>query len=382
MYNSFEFPARLLGGLQKFTLACFALALTLAATSLSLAQDAAGNDEPNAATVDQLEAQKTWQLKNDAQALDAIEAWVDESPALKKDGLKNATQAFNDFKVEDAGDDSSSSVDRLDRVIAAVGSARPDIAKIADQLSGQRSSVLPPSFSHVLDNQNEHAFVRNHVRLLLGRWLAQNEFYDETLEQLSLVDAEAVLAPESVLFYRALAQHQLLQKDDCKATIETLLEHEVQLPVRFAVVAKMMQADLSPVKEGSLDEISRLMKDIYRRTQFQRSGTLVLKQESDVIDKLDKLIEDLEEQQQQQQAAQQSGQGSQPSGQPMQESQQTTDKGDGKVTPKDLADGGQWGDMDPAERSAAMAEMVKDMPPHYRAAIEKYFRRLAQEGDQ
>ena len=375
MYNSFEFATRIISG-QKLILACLTLALALTANVSLVAQDI------SAADVDQLETKKSWQLRNDVQALDAIEAWVNESPALKTGALKNAIQAFRDFKLGDPAGGSTYSAEPLDRVIAAVASARPDIAKIANQLSGQRKSVLPPNFSHVLDNQDEHAFVRDHVRLLLGRWLAQNEFYDETVEQLSLVDADAVLTPESVLFYRALAEHQLLQKEDCKATVEKLLEHEVDLPVRFAVVAKLMLADLSPVEEGSLDEISRLMKDIYRRTQFQRSGTLVLKQEADVIDKLDKLIEDLEEQRQQQQAdANQSG-GGPPSGKPMQDSQQSETKGDSKVTSKDLADGGQWGDMAPAERSAAMAEMVKDMPPHYRAAIEKYFRRLAQEDNQ
>jgi len=375
VYNSFEFATRIISG-QKLILACLTLALALTANVSLVAQDISTAD------VDQLETKKSWQLRNDVQALDAIEAWVNESPALKTGALKNAIQAFRDFKLGDPAGGSTYSAEPLDRVIAAVASARPDIAKIANQLSGQRKSVLPPNFSHVLDNQDEHAFVRDHVRLLLGRWLAQNEFYDETVEQLSLVDADAVLTPESVLFYRALAEHQLLQKEDCKATVEKLLEHEVDLPVRFAVVAKLMLADLSPVEEGSLDEISRLMKDIYRRTQFQRSGTLVLKQEADVIDKLDKLIEDLEEQRQQQQAdANQSG-GGPPSGKPMQDSQQSETKGDGKVTSKDLADGGQWGDMAPAERSAAMAEMVKDMPPHYRAAIEKYFRRLAQEDNQ
>jgi len=375
VYNSFEFATRIISG-QKLILACLTLALALTANVSLVAQDI------SAADVDQLETKKSWQLRNDVQALDAIEAWVNESPALKTGALKNAIQAFRDFKLGDPAGGSTYSAEPLDRVIAAVASARPDIAKIANQLSGQRKSVLPPNFSHVLDNQDEHAFVRDHVRLLLGRWLAQNEFYDETVEQLSLVDADAVLTPESVLFYRALAEHQLLQKEDCKATVEKLLEHEVDLPVRFAVVAKLMLADLSPVEEGSLDEISRLMKDIYRRTQFQRSGTLVLKQEADVIDKLDKLIEDLEEQRQQQQAAANQSGGGPPSGKPMQDSQQSETKGDGKVTSKDLADGGQWGDMAPAERSAAMAEMVKDMPPHYRAAIEKYFRRLAQEDNQ
>ena len=326
-----------------------------------------------------MEAEKTWQLKNNQQSLEAIEAWLEQAPSSSPDALNAATQAFND---------SSYSADRLDRVIAALSNVRPDIAKIAGQLAGQRESVLPPNFSHLLDNENEHPFVRNHVRLLLGRWLAQNQFYDEALEQLELLDIDALLAPESALFYKALVEHQLLQKLECKATIETLLQHETALPLRFAVVAKMMQADLSPVKDGSLDEISRMMKDIHRRTEFQRSGTLVLKQEADVIEKLDKLIEDLEEQQNQQDGNGSPGPGSStPSGKPMDQSQSAQGIGNGKVTTKDLADGGQWGDLEPAERSAAMAEMVKDMPPHFRSAIEKYFRRLAtresgQEGQQ
>ena len=292
-----------------------------------------------------------------------------EAPDSPADAVKEATNAFND---------SSHSTDRLDRVIAALASVRPDIAQIASQLAGQRESVLPPNFSHLLDNENEHPFVRNHVRLLYGRWLAQNQFYDEALEQLDMLDLDTLLTPDSALFYQALAEHQLLRKDECKTTIETLLQHEAELPVRFAVVGKMMQADLTPVEDGSLDEISRVMKDIHRRTQFKRSGTLVLKQEAEVIEKLDKLIEELEEEQQESSGGGAPGSGgAQPSTRGMDDSQAAQGKGSGKVTTKDLADGGQWGNLEPAERSAAMAEMVKDMPPHFRSAIEKYFRRLA-----
>ena len=369
MNNSFKSAPRLIGFHWKAWLA-FLILLSVATTPLHLvAQTKPGDNEAETAFADQLEAEKTWQLKNDDQSLEAIETWLEDIPNPPADAFSSAAQAFND---------SSYSADRLDRVIAALANVRPDIAKVASQLAGQRESVLPPNFSHLLDNENEHPFVRNHVRLLLSRWLAQNRFYDEALEQLDLLDVNALLAPESALFYKALVEHQLLQKRECKATIETLLQHETALPLRFAVVAKMMQADLSPVKDGSLDEISRMMKDIHRRTEFQRSGTLVLKQEADVIEKLDKLIEDLEEQQNQQNGKGSQGSGSStPSGKPMDQSQSAPGIGDGKVTLKDLADGGQWGDLEPAERSAAMAEMVKDMPPHFRSAIEKYFRRLA-----
>ena len=394
MYIKSKFSARAFNGPLKLALVGLTLFFVATSPSFLIAQSTSRVADPAPDTEGQLDAEKTWSLKSESQTLEAIESWVDESSGLPKDALKNAVSAFNEFVPDNAAEESSFSANRLDRVLAVLASVRPDIARITSQLSGQRNSVVPPNFSHVLDNQSEHSFVQNHVRLLFGRWLSQNQFYDEALEQLNLVDIDTVMAPESVLFYRALAEHQLLQKSECQSSIETLLQHEDDLPVRFTVVAKIMQADLTPVKDGSLDEISRMMKDIYRRTQFQRSGTLVLKQEAAVIDKLGKLIEDLEQQQQQQQQQQQAqggpgqgsprpgrpDQGSDTSDSPMEDSNAAGGQGDGSVRSKNLADGGQWGDMNPAERSAAMAEMVKDMPPHYRSAIEAYFRRLAQEG--
>lgn len=52
-------------------------------------------------------------------------------------------------------------------------------------------------------------------------------------------------------------------------------------------------------------------------------------------------------------------------------------RGSGNVRSKRQTDGGQWGNLEPAERDAALAEMSKDLPPHYRSVIEEYFRKLA-----
>ena len=221
-----------------------------------------------------------------------------------------------------------------------------------------------------------------------GRWLAQNQFYEEAIEQLEALNIDSLLTPETALFYKALAEHQLLRKPEFKESVETLLQNETELPVRFAVISKIMQADLAPVKADSLDEISRMMKDNHRHLELRRSGTLVLQQEVQVIEKLDKMIEELEEQQDQNQGSGGQGAGSAtPSSQGMDDSQAANGQGSGEANIKAFADGGQWGNLEPAERSAAMAEMVKDMPPHFRSAIENYFRRLAaresgQEGNQ
>ena len=65
----------------------------------------------------------------------------------------------------------------------------------------------------------------------------------------------------------------------------------------------------------------------------------------------------------------------------MEETRRAGGKGSGQVTGKEQIDGGQWGDLPPAERAAALAEMAKDMPPHYRNVIEEYFKRLAKESE-
>ncbi len=176
------------------------------------------------------------------------------------------------------------------------------------------------------------------------------------------------------MFYRGLMEHQLLRKDECLATLKTLMEHSGNLPRRFSVMSKMMMADIQPLEIDSLDEVARIMGDIRRRTSLYRSGQIVRDQEKDVVAKLDKLIEDLESQQNSQQQAS----GSSPS-KPMQDSLPSSGKGSGGVARKLQSDGGQWGDLPPAKRAAALAEMAKDMPPHYREVIEEYFKQLAKE---
>ena len=51
----------------------------------------------------------------------------------------------------------------------------------------------------------------------------------------------------------------------------------------------------------------------------------------------------------------------------------------GDVAKKDIGHKSGWGDMPPKEREEALQQMGRDFPPHYRDAIEEYFRKLAAE---
>ena len=237
-----------------------------------------------------------------------------------------------------------------------------------------------PSFEF-LDSSETLPFVRDNLRLLYARWLAQNQLYDETLERIGDLKPESVVDPASLLFYQSVAYHRLLRKDECLPVLERLLEKEKTLPRRFGTVAKLIQADLEPLEADSLDEVSRLMDSIKVRLGHGRAGKRVRKEEDDVIAKLDKMIEKLEEQQQQAQAASsggQAGDAANPSS-PMQDSMPGGVRGPGNVDPKKIKAEGGWGDLPPKERQQALQQLGEDFPSHYRDVIVEYFRKIARE---
>ena len=51
------------------------------------------------------------------------------------------------------------------------------------------------------------------LRLLYGRWLAQESLFDEAREQLARLQPDDVVAPASLLFYQGVVYHRLLDKE-------------------------------------------------------------------------------------------------------------------------------------------------------------------------
>ncbi len=271
---------------------------------------------------------------------------------------------------------------RLDVLAAGFAIASEDAATLLQFCKSARTTPELPDFGF-LQSSETLPFVRNNLRLVYGRWLAQNELYDETLDQLEEVKAEAVIDPASLLFYKSIAFHRLLRKKECLPVVEKLLEREEELPRRFGTLAKLIQADIAPLEADSLDEVSRMMDSIKVRLGHGRAGKRVRKEEDDVIAKLDKMIKDLEDKaKQQQQAAASSGKAGDtlnPS-QPMNDSMPGGATGPGNVDPTEITKKAGWGDLPPKERQQALQQLGKEFPSHYRDVIEEYFIKLAREG--
>jgi hypothetical protein len=268
-----------------------------------------------------------------------------------------------------------------------------NLAKFLEALRSQWTpetlAGLEAQLSSIIANGALPAWIKPELHLAYARALIQHQFIDEAAQHLTPLALETTSDPASLLFHLAVCQHHLLLKQPCEESLRKLLERESEIPSRYAITARLMLADIEPLKEDSLDEIARMMNDVERRLALGRAGKQVRDQEQAIVDKLEKMIDQLEKQQQQQQQQrqqqqqqkkqqQQQQQQKQPSkGQAMDQSQPGLDAGAGDVDEKDVGDRAGWGNLPPAQRQEALQSITKDLPSHYREVIEAYFKRLA-----
>ena len=304
------------------------------------------------------------------QAMDWLKA-----QQVKPDVVKDAQQLWT---VED--DEQLSGGQLLERLAHTLALGNDDIAALVQLCDGAPASLLLDKQGWLEDEQLA-PFARNNLRVLYGRWLAQERFYDEALVQLNGLKPEEVVDPATLLFYQAVANHRLLNKKDGLAAIRRLRSEVVNPPARYDSVAMLMEADLNMLKEETLDHVARLMEDVERRLDLAHAGPVVRKVEDDVVSKLDKLIEELEKQK----GGGGGGGGGGPSGNqsssPANQSGAAAGGGPGNVDQRNLGNRSGWGDLPAKERERALQDLAKDFPSHYRDAIEQYFRKIAAENE-
>jgi hypothetical protein len=306
----------------------------------------------------------TWQRVEAAAVFDRLEEYLNTAD-IKSDRQAEVRESWR-----------GSEGDLLDRLATSLAKADDRVAELVEYCSGTGKPGPLPEFAWLADSDTP-LLVRNNMRLYLARWLVQQSYYDEALDWTEGLATDDVVSPEALLFYRAVAHHRLVQADQATTAVSELLQREDDLPTRYQKLADLMRQDLAGLDDESLGHISRRMEDIRRRLAQGRSGERVQKIENGVIESLDKLIKKIEEQMKQAQSA--SAAGGQPSGSPMQDSQIAELKGPGKVEPRDIGHGTDWGNLPEKDREKALQEIGREFPSHYREVVEEYFRRLAAE---
>jgi hypothetical protein len=326
-------------------------------------------------------AQATWKVPTAAEIRQQVVKWLDE----RKPDADIRAEAEKLWPADEAS--SADSSDMLDRVCRTIAVVEPAAKELVEFCGKHAAGVAVPEFS-ILKSESLDPFARNNLRLLLGRWLGQERYYDESLVQIGKLQPKDVVDPVSLLFYQSVTYHWFLNKQQGLATIGTLFQRRDELPRRYATMAVLMQADLQALKDESLDHISRRMNDVTRRLDFGNAGKKVQGVENGVIASLDKLIEELEKQAgggggggggDQGDGGQNRGpaQGIQSSN-PASDSTPATGKGPGNIDRKRIGNSNGWGDLPAKQREEALQQIGKDFPSHYRDIVESYFRKMAE----
>ncbi|MDO4576137.1 MAG: hypothetical protein Q4D98_13095 [Planctomycetia bacterium] len=217
------------------------------------------------------------------------------------------------------------------------------------------------------------------ARQAVAERLTRDEAYDEALRLFEKLPETASKRPETLLFFRGVAEHQLLMKPAFENTMKALAAYEKQLPKRYASLVEFMRKDFETLNEKGLDHISRRMKDVRRRLDLGRTDEPVQKIEEDIIQSLDETIEKMEKEQQKRQKKRRMSAAPTPGGKPLDDARIMGGRGPGKVDGKKHDDRGAWGNLPPKERERSLQEIGTDFPPHYRDVIEQYFKRMAEQ---
>lgn len=265
----------------------------------------------------------------------------------------------------------------LDALVTAFAAVDPATQRLVDA-----TYAAGPVDAVIFDGVRDLGIYRNQISLYQARWYVQHRFYDEAMALLQTLQPDNVVDPASLLFYRAVCESKLLQREDAIDSLTLLLNNTLDVPPRFQAVAEMMLQELKKQNEEGMEVVSRLMSDVQRRLDLGRSGEKVQGREAEVIDLIDKMLEDMENQQQQQ-----SGGGGSSSGDSDNQARgsgadQSTIKGstaDGEADHKDVTEAGQWGLLDQQAQARARELIRQQFPSNFLDAIGRYTKKIAEQ---
>jgi hypothetical protein len=271
--------------------------------------------------------------------------------------------------------------DQLDLIVESFAAVDPSTQRLLESSMGSG-----PLEEVVYNGIRQLGIYRNHVELFRARWLTQHRLFDEALQIYEQLSPEEVVDPAGLFFYRAVCQSELLDRDAALDSLSLLLNHTLEIPSRFRVVATILQKELGGHTDDDLGHVSRLMADVERQLDLGRSGERVQERQGQVIDAIDRLLKEAEKQkkQNQQQGDGQQGQGSpgQPtpgSGNPAADSQIRGWKSPGEADRREVKEGGGWGMLDRQEEAKARELIRQQFPANYLDIISEYSRRIAEQ---
>lgn len=240
----------------------------------------------------------------------------------------------------------------------------------ADAVPARHERWEAPAF---LFDPDLDPFLRANLALHLAQRLARADYLDEALALLSQVAAEEVVDPAAQYFLSAICNYHLgLRSEAMEAVLE--FQRVESPPERYKATVELLRLSLQQSNPDSLAAVADEMRDVRRRLDLGKTDAQVQQAEDAIVRKLDAMIEELEKER----GGQESSSESPSPNDPAPESAPLGGEGEGGVDAKRIAARSEWGNLPPREREKVLQEIGRDLPSHYRDAVEQYFRKLAE----
>jgi len=281
----------------------------------------------------------------------------------------------------------------LDRITDTLVLGDPAAKKLLTD--ARDTSVSAPTEVPAIIKDSKDTFFKANLAVAYARALANRRVYEEGLDVLKTVKPEQTADPGAYLFLRAVCEHALILPTEADQSILRLLDDVTDAPERYRMVAALMHFDMMSWRDKDLGWIARKMDNIERRLDMARAGPKTQKMQKEVVMRLDEIIKEKENQAKGQGQGQGQGNGGNcPSGgqgqgngntpnnntqasSPQNDSNGGNGSGPGQVDPKKIKDlAEQWGKLPERERTQALLELTRDMPPRSREVIEAYFKKI------
>jgi hypothetical protein len=305
----------------------------------------------------------------------SLETWL-QTRGVADPSVKTSIDSLWNF-----GTRTPSASERFEALIKSFYLADEDTRELVDACQSGEAANPQRTFRAVTSRRDEPLY-SNNMRAYYGRFLATATLNEEALAILKDIDLSQAADPAAVLFYKAVCEVSLLERDDGLETLDRLLDSTQSVAGRYRVVGELMRTELKDVKEKSLDEVSRQMSDVKRRLALGRAGERVQRVEDQIVVTLDEIIKKMEEQN--------SGGGGGGGGGPQSPQQMGGEpqgaeesylggmKGKGVTDRKDIGHKDGWGNLPEKSQAVGKKMLENEFPGHYRQAVQEYLKRLAE----
>jgi hypothetical protein len=228
-------------------------------------------------------------------AFGTLKAAPAEVAKAKAEAALKAAGKFDQAKFEAVWADVGRPVH--DRTVDSLLLAAPDFAApLAD--ARKPETPAPTEVPALLKDAKLDAFTKANLAAAYAKALASKRVYEEAIEATKGVVPEQLVDPAGFYFYKAVAEHSLIQREAAVTSLARLLDDVTDTPDRYRVTATLMFFDVQnwAKDEKDLSQIAKLMDNSGRRLDLSRGGPKTQDIQKKIVFRLDEKIKELEAQ--------------------------------------------------------------------------------------